>query len=148
MQERASSARRIATPTCMMEAPIMRLIWGVRVRADCSYPCYAWPVSFQPSVAGRLGRPHLVLCVYIYIYAHPPPQPRHAEMQLLSHRSRNPKNPKTQKPKTPKVKKSQIQKSKNPKVQTFLQDSVDVKSVGFLDFRFCFRFLDVCILDP
>ena len=41
------------------------------------------------------------------------------------------------------IQNTSIQKSKVPKIQNNLQDSVDVKSLGFLDF-WVFGFLDFC----
>ena len=80
-----------------------------------------------------------ILYTYIYICSRPL---RHAEMHFLCPDIRRATDPEIPK----------IQKSKNPNVQTLLQDSVDVKSFGFLDFRFLdfwnFGFLNVCILDP
>ena len=70
--------------------------------------------------------------IYIYIYS--PPALRHTEMHLLvpryphSHRATDP----------------EIQKIQKSKKSNFLQDSVDVKSFGFLDF-WIFGVLDVWI---
>ena len=98
-----------------------------------------------------------IACVYIYIhtyvqvykYACSTPRLRHAEMhilpiypeQLLGNDCENPKSKdlKIQKPKNPKMQRSKnlkIQESKNPKIQKSkkLQDYVDVKSFGVLDF--------------